>query len=585
MKRSFYLARSGAERAREMPADAVTRTFGIFGVKDTGKTTTGRVLVEGICATGGNVVVLDPVGVWWGATRAGEGPGIPGIVIGGEQGDVPLEQTGGALVGELVIGRHWPLVVIDMKLLRKGEAQRFMADFLETVYFGNRRPLHLVFEEADRALPQSPRGMDPTLGRVLGAAEDIVKLGRSRGLGSTFISQRLATVTKNVTEQVEALILHAQPGPRDRKAVKEWVEVNGDPAKTQKVLETMASMDVGVAWFYSPKWLKVLEQIKVRMPRTFDSSATPTNGDGPVEEARRAPVELAALRQQMAETVERAAANDPRALRERIAELELELERAREEQPEVLVEVPNPEGVASLVEATAALDVAEDGFARALSEALAGFRDAGAEVEKVIGRLSVCADRLNGQVDVASSLAAAGVPVVVESHEAFREVFGDDALPSGVGDEVSDGARKLLVELRGLAPLRLTRTQLATILRRGARSSTLTTQIGELRRVEAIDVDAYGRIAARPSQIANPAPLTRQQVIERWRSALPAGPLAMLDVLLGIEQPIDGITRDALFEEAGFSPTSSTPVTHLKLLKDNNLAEVVNGIVMLGDAI
>jgi hypothetical protein len=341
MAPAIRIAKSGARNAPTLPADAITRTFGIFGMKDSGKTNTARVVVEGICKIGGHAIVFDPVGVWWGATRAGEGPGIPGVVIGGEHADVPLEETGGQLIAELALARAYQLIVVDLNLLRKGAKRRFMADCLEELYHGNRLPLSVVFEEADQTLPQTPRGMDPVLGRVLGAAEDIVKLGRSRGLGGIIISQRLATVIKNVTEQIENLILGRLVGPNDRKAVKEWVESNGDPEETREVMNTIAKLEQGEAWMYSPGWLKLLERIRVRHARTLDSSATPTSEELQAQEsAKRAPVSLDTLRAQMQETIERTKANDPVELRKRIEELERELQRAGEHEaaePEKLI--------------------------------------------------------------------------------------------------------------------------------------------------------------------------------------------------------------------------------------------------------
>lgn len=585
----FYLSRSGAKSALMLPDDTVTRTFGIFGVKDSGKTTTGRLLAEGICRTGGHVCVLDPVGVHWGITRAGEGPGVPGIVIGGEHADVPLEQTGGNLVAEFVVGRHYPVVVIDMKLLRKGEAQRFMADFLEAVYFSNRRPLHLMFEEADRALPQSPRGMDPTLGRVMGAGEDIVKLGRSRGLGSTFISQRMATVTKNVTEQVEALILHAQPGPRDRRAVKEWVESNGDPRQTVKVMDSMASLDVGEAWIYSPKWLRVLERIKVRQPKTLDSSSTPTNDERDVEEqAPRAPVDLATLAAAMAETVKRAAANDPKTLRARIDELEKQLaERPPGEAPEpIKVFVPDRELTAKLIELSVDLTQTAVGVEEAVGRARGDLDEAEGRYAAASDRVANVAGRLSDLADAAASLPVEGSPAAVRAPSLSRTVptaptsapVAPAARPVDDAGELSAGAAKLLDEMRGLHPIRLNRTQLAAILKRGAKSSTLTMQLGELKAAGAItDERGLLGVAGGSSSV-----LSTTDVCARWRSALPAGPLALLDVL--IANP-GGLTRADLFEQSGFSPTSSTPVTHLKMLMDNGLAVRVNGGVALGTAV
>jgi len=327
-----------------LPLDAITRTFAALGQRGTGKTSAAVVIAEEMLHHGGHVVILDPVGVHWGITRPGTGRGYPGVIIGGEHADVPLEETAGALVAELVVGRHWPVVVVDMKLLRKGAQRRFMADFLEGVYFHNREPLHVIFEEADQALPQTPRGMDPIMGRVLGAGEDIVKLGRSRGLGVTLVSQRPATVNKNVLEQVETLLLFRLMGPRDRKSAREWVEANADPASEKQVMDSLASLQRGECWLWSPGWLRLLQKIQVRARRTFDSSATPEVGEKLAEPKARAPIDLDVLRQRMADTIERAKADDPKALRARIRELEKELkDRPGETKVETVtetVEVP-----------------------------------------------------------------------------------------------------------------------------------------------------------------------------------------------------------------------------------------------------
>jgi hypothetical protein len=579
--KQFALGISGKRPGLSLPADAVTRTFGIFGVKDSGKTTTARTLGEGIVKTGGYLVVFDPVGVWWGITRAGEGPGLPGIVIGGEHADVPLEETGGHLVAELCVARHYRVVVVDLKLLRKGAAQRFMADCLETIYHLNRRPLHVMFEEADRALPQTPRGMDPTLGRVIGAAEDIVKLGRSRGLGSTFISQRFATVTKNVVEQVQALVLHAQPGPLDRKAVKAWVEANGDPRATAQVMDSMASLDQGTAWFYSPAWLKALELVRVRRPQTLDSSSTPTDDEREVEEsAPRAAVDLEELRERMAETVERAKENDPKELRKRIVELSEALEEAEREQQQIAVAVPDREAMVELSQAVAS--------AEALMEELHGvgktFEQQASAVAAKIADVAAAIESSREKA-LAGLNMAAGLPEVVlpeglvpaDGRHVERSVLAPAPRAGTNGDGPSDGALRLAGVLAGVYPLWLSRGQLAIFAKRGAKSSTLTQDIAALRDAGLIE-DDRGRFRAAGPEVEGRKTPTLAELRRQLDDVLPDGPRALYRVLLDREE----LTRHDLFEAAGFSPTSSTPVGHLKLLIDNGIAEKVRGGVALG---
>lgn len=49
-----------------LPAEAVTQTFGILAIRGAGKTYTAAVLAEELVKAGQQVVIVDPVGVWWG---------------------------------------------------------------------------------------------------------------------------------------------------------------------------------------------------------------------------------------------------------------------------------------------------------------------------------------------------------------------------------------------------------------------------------------------------------------------------------------------------------------------------------------
>lgn len=310
-----------------LPLDAVTRTFGIVGQRGSGKSTTGATFVEQIVYSGGRSVVFDPTGVWHGLTRAGAGPGLPGVVLGGENGDAPLQPHTGALVAEFVMGSNYPLVVLDMKLMRKGQRQHFAMEFLEALYHDNRDPLMVVFDEAPQFAPQMMRGKgeDAVVPRLLGAVEDVVSLGRSRGLGATFIAQRIAMVNANVREQVETLVAHRLIGKLDRTALKGWIEAQADPEREKEVLDMIAKLPTGRALVWSPAFLDYFGVVDVDNATTFDSRATPKVGERVKKPGKRTPVDLATLQAKMAEVIEEAEANDPRKLRNRVAELEAKL--------------------------------------------------------------------------------------------------------------------------------------------------------------------------------------------------------------------------------------------------------------------
>lgn len=202
-----------------LPLEAVTQTFAILAKRGVGKTYTAAVLAEEMLKAQLPVVIVDPIGVWWGLRVAadGEQPGLPITVIGGEHGDVPLDESMGAQLAEIICANGLS-AVIDLSMFRKAEQGRFMTAFAETLYHKNRAPLHLILDEADLFAPQRPmKGQE----RLLGAFEDIVRRGRARGLGITLITQRAAVINKDVLTQVEVLITLRTISPQDRAATDE----------------------------------------------------------------------------------------------------------------------------------------------------------------------------------------------------------------------------------------------------------------------------------------------------------------------------------------------------------------------------
>ncbi len=84
-----------------------------MGRRGSGKTFGAGRLVEQLVGHGDQVVILDPVGVWWGLRLAADGkrPGLKIPVFGGSHGDIPLQATGGKIVAELVAESGTSLVL------------------------------------------------------------------------------------------------------------------------------------------------------------------------------------------------------------------------------------------------------------------------------------------------------------------------------------------------------------------------------------------------------------------------------------------------------------------------------------------
>lgn len=310
-----------------LPLETVTQTFAILAKRGVGKTHTAVVMTEEILKAGQQVVVCDPIGVWFGlrSSKDGKSAGLPIVILGGDHADAPLDVAGGQVIADLVIDERLS-VILDLSRFRKGEQTRFMTDFSERLYHRNRAPLHLMMDEADAFAPQRPMKGEE---RMLGAVEDLVRRGRARGLGITLVTQRSAVLNKNVLSQVEVLVALRTIAPQDREAIDAWINVHGTQEQRKELMSSLPSLPIGEAWFWSPGWLGLFERVNVRDRETFDSSATPKVGQRVQARKLMAEVDLAKLRERLSATIEKARADDPQILRKRIAELERELRRPK----------------------------------------------------------------------------------------------------------------------------------------------------------------------------------------------------------------------------------------------------------------
>lgn len=305
-----------------LPLDVAGEAIAILATRGAGKSYTSAVLIEELYKTDVQTVTIDPTGVYWGLRSGymGLADGLPIIVLGGAHGDVPLAETAGKLIADLIVDTSQSLV-LDLSDFDSDAAQcRFMTDFAERLYrrkARSRTTLHLIVDEADEFAPQQPQAKEA---RMVGAMAKLVRRGRSRGIGLTLITQRSASLNKNMLDLVETLLLMRMLGPRDRDAAKGWIK-HKNLADELGVLDSLPSLPTGTAWVWSPL-RDVLEKVAMRKIGTFDSYVTPKPGEVRVEPKALAKVDLDKLGAQIKATAEKAKAEDPAALRKRIAELE-----------------------------------------------------------------------------------------------------------------------------------------------------------------------------------------------------------------------------------------------------------------------
>jgi uncharacterized protein len=473
VKRTLKLSSSLA-----LPVDVAGEAIAILAKRGAGKTNTATVLVEEMHAAGVQVVILDPVGAWWGirSTADGKGEGLPFAILGGEHGDVPLEHTAGAVVADVVVDTGQSLLLDLSDFSSKAQMARFVVDFAERLFRRKARErtlVHLVLEEADSFAPQKGSSDDA---RMRGAIEQVVRRGRSRGLGLTMVTQRSAVLNKDVLSQADVLIAMRTTSPHDVAAIKLWISAHADDELG--VVSSLPSLDTGEAWVWNPE-RGLLDRVGIRIRRTFDSSSTPKAGETRAEPKRLASIDLTKLGAEISATADRAKENDHAELRKRIRELERQTaatpaaSSAAEKVAETVVE---------RVEVSVFADEEREAL-RALAQRFADIEAAGAEGLKEINRLLDELERRAGSERKASPAApratvASVTPTRPPSPPTPRPTPADDDPTIGKGE-------RTVLEVLAEYPEGRTHAELAFLAGYSAKASTLGVILSKLRKLGA----------------------------------------------------------------------------------------------------
>lgn len=296
-----------------LPLEFATRTIAIVGIRGAGKTNTAGVIVEELLDRNLPVVVIDPTDAWWGLRSE-----YPVFIFGGSHADVPLAETDGKVVAQFVVTENVP-VILSLRHLRKGAQRRFVTEFCEELYHlkgqdKNRTSLTVFIDEAPLFVPQKVIG---EVARTVGAVEDLIARGRNAGFGVGLISQRPATINKDVLTQADAIITHRITSPQDRRALGEWFEENASSEKQREILASLSTLPSGRAWVWAPV-LDVMEEVQIRKRHTFDSSATPKIGEVVAAPKKLTEVNLDVLKSKMGAALQQAKDSDPRELKLRV---------------------------------------------------------------------------------------------------------------------------------------------------------------------------------------------------------------------------------------------------------------------------
>lgn len=564
-----------------LPLDAVTRAAAIVGQRGTGKTSTAVVFVEEAAGAGAHFAVVDPTGAWYGLTSnaKGTGPGLDCVVMGGHNGDVPLEAESGALVARLVVEERYS-VVLDLELMTKAKQIQFVAEFAEELYHRNRSALTLVVDEAHRFAPQGSTNQERGGygARCLGAVTDVATLGRRKGLGAVLISQRPAKINKDVFEECEVVIAHRLMGNNDRKQIAGWLEDTDEEAaeEARQALSKLRKLKQGHALVYAPT-MDVYGDFLIRRKRTFDSSATPEVGGEVVLPKKRAEVDLAALEQRMAETLERQKADDPKELKQQIARLQKEL-RDRPTEPvetvkEVPVEVPVLDDAARGLLEGLSEEIHEDGeqLRTVVQELVAPVTE---RLDQVADTIGTALAKLNGHQASAAAKRPAPAPPKPRSAAAPAPpapAADGEFSPSGPQQRILDA----LAMLEAIGVAAANKTQLALFAEASPKSSSYTNNLGALRTAGLIAYPVKSTVAltdaGRGLADSQRAPDTAEE-IQAYVRNLVSGPQArIVDALLEVYP--DALTKEDLAERAGASAGSSSYTNNLGALRSLGLID------------
>jgi len=325
-----------------LPREALTQKFAFLGRSGSGKSTAATDLAEEFLEHNYPIAWIDPTGVAWGLQSSADGkrPGYPVVIFGGEHAHLPLEATAGRVVADFVVKERMP-TILDTSLLGENDMKRLVGDFVDQLYRTNRDALHLFVDEADEFAPQGAAGGPAA--KCHGAMQNVVRRGRAKGIGVTLITQRSAVIDKSILYQTECLVAMQLTGPLDQKAVEGWIKYHGSTDERDQLMRSLAKLPRGEGWVSSPSWLQIIERVKFRAARTFDSRRTPEAGKPKPLPKRIADVDLSRVESQMAATVQAAKDNDPRLLKAEIAALKKQLAAKPAPQPAPAPEIKTVE--------------------------------------------------------------------------------------------------------------------------------------------------------------------------------------------------------------------------------------------------
>ncbi|MGH6792541.1 MAG: hypothetical protein ACRECF_07365 [Methyloceanibacter sp.] len=569
-----------------IPDAALDDRLGFIGTSGSGKTYNAGGAVERLLHRKARVVIVDPLGVWWGLRLKADGrrpSDLDVVIFGGPHGDLPLNEHAGALIGETAATMSESCIVDLSELGTKAADRRFMTAFLETIYRkAGGEPFHLVVDESDLFAPQKPPKGDETL---LNLMEQIVRRGRVKGFIPWLISQRPAVLNKNVLSQVDGLIAFKLTASQDRDALDAWIEGQADKAEGKAIKDSLPAMGVGQGVVWLPG-RDVLKTVQFPPKDTFDSSRAPKRGEKKRTAALK-PLDLGALKDRLASVEAEVKASDPKALRAELAKAKADIARLEKRPPvsdpaeiERIADGAHAEGFEKGVKLGERKSMVKP--AEKLAETCASLLKVVEASHKMlldaVGKIAADTQALAKRLppDPPASKGHTYSPLAPKPTPIVRNVHSSTPRTSGATEDRPLGAeRRPLAVLAGVHPAGMTEAQwaVAAVLKRTG--GTWSTYVSRLRMAGRIERQgdlfyATERGLADVGADAVEIPPPGHHLVDFWAARIPAAG-RMLRCLAGFYP--NWLSREDLADQLSLTADAGTFGTYLSRLRRPGLIE------------
>ena len=576
-----------------LDANIATKRTTLLGQPESGKTNGATVIAEGLLKIGVPVTSLDWKGDLWGQRSSADGlsDGYPVVIFGGDHADVDIDEHDGREIGHLVAKDEMPSVIDVSGFVTDAERRRFMAAFLRAFLQAKKdavRPHTLLIDEYQKFAPQNPHGEAI---QILSATEQVVGLGRKRGIGIIGTALRAAQLNKNVIELSDLYLFMQVAGRNDLKAISDTLKSVASADEIAEMMKAIPRLGKGEVVAYSPAWLRIMDQHRFRLRETFDSSRTPQVGDTLQWHTPRAfaAIDAPALSARIAATREAREAEEPVALRARIAELEKKIVRVDDSSgfkgTAIVADHEKCDSdLAAMQRRATTAEAKVERIVQVVRDLAVASRSAVRVVMSAVETLTIDIDRISDRLekdaepnnqDATTGPARANAPAAVATAPQRASRQADGSLEPGT---IGSGPKRMLNALAATKDGRATRTQLGMLSGYVGSGGGFRNNLSTLRTAGHI-TDEQNAVAITPAglAVATPAPMTSRAVIDMWLAKVGGGPRKMLEALVSAYPA--GLTRTELGTATGYEATGGGFRNNLSGLRTKDLIDERSGQV------